>query len=432
MWKVSQKKFHSFNFGIETWVYIVLSLFLGFLLPWIDHFFFHGWFSPINRETMISILSAIASGMITLSGIVFSLIFVLVQFGSATYTPRLTKIFAHSYVLRHSLGIFTGTFLYSLMAMRSIGMNQNKQVSGLAVWVAFAWLLVSIAVLARLIRVFTTMTITNILSALGKIGRFNISKAYDIYISDKKTSFNGFQLNKKTAQRITYKGEPGYLTGYNESILLKHAIANDAVIYLPYSIGDVVENGGNIAVIIGSNSVDESPVYNSIHLGIEREFRKNPRYSIRLLVDMAIRALSPAINDPSTAVQVLDHIQSFLLQLGNSDLDIGKIGDKNGNIRVVYNTPRWDDYLQLGLAEIMLYGSSSIQVQRRLKSLLLSLKQAVPAERAETVNQFISHQKELVSSSFTNNLFRVWADIPDHEGIGSSSDEINEFIKSLS
>ncbi|HEX3020354.1 MAG TPA: DUF2254 domain-containing protein [Chitinispirillaceae bacterium] len=437
MGKVNIKHLSSFNFGIETWGYISFSLLLGFLLPWIDNFFFRGWFSPVNQETMISILSAVASGMIALSGIVFSLIFVLVQFGSASYTPRLTRIFAHSYVLRHSLGIFTGTFLYSLMTMRSIGMRGLNPVSGLAVWIAFLWLLASIAILARLIRVFTTLTITNILSMLGRIGQLNISKIYKMHATDKqcsdKSHFYFSQPNQKCVRHIVYKGDPGYITGYNESKLLSIAIANDIVIFLPYSIGDSIEYGANIAVILGDNlSFKEASVYKSIHLGTERLFKNDPRYSFRLLVDMAIRALSPAINDPTTAVQVLDHIQAFLIQLGNSNLDIGTINDKKDAVRIVLNTPRWEDYLQLGLVEIMQYGAGSIQVQRRLKSLLFFLKHSVPVERAKTVNNFIEQRDSLVLDTFSNINFRQLADIADRQGIGSGGDKFDKFISSLS
>lgn len=101
-------------------MYIVVALVLGFAVPQINHWLFPQWSLLIDRATVTAILSSIASGMITLSGLVFSLVFVLVQFGSTTDSPRITRIFAHSYVLNNALGIFTGTFIYYDTALKAV------------------------------------------------------------------------------------------------------------------------------------------------------------------------------------------------------------------------------------------------------------------------------------------------------------------------
>lgn len=360
--------------------------------------------------------------MITLSGLVFSLVFALVQFGSASYSPRLTRIFAHSYALRHSLGVFTGTFLYSLMAMRSFGLEESKT-SGLAVWIAFIWLLLSIAVLALLIKVFTTMTISNTLRTLSSLGRSSIAHIYSQRSNQDaahKSDDTNFIINKQHSQRIIYNGSPGYVVGYNIGKLSKIAQKTGTVIFLPYFIGDVVRSGSELVIIQGENiPLPESSVLNSIQMDIERAFKNDPKYSFRLLVDTAIRALSPAINDPTTAVQVLDHLESLLYQLGKSNLNISESSDTNRTGRVVFKSPDWQDYLQLGLTEIMQYGATSIQVQRRLKALLLFLKSNVPENLTDAVEVFLNMQDSLIQQSFTFDSFRQMARVSDREGIGS-------------
>ncbi|HEX2957761.1 MAG TPA: DUF2254 domain-containing protein [Chitinispirillaceae bacterium] len=413
---------HGFYFGIETWIYIAVSLLLGLWIPWIDQNIFPGWFSPVDSATLLSILAAIASGMITLSGLVFSLLFVLVQFGTTTYSPRLSRIFAHSFVLRHSLGIFTGTFLYSLMAMRSVGF-QNTGTSGIAIWIAFVWLLLSVGILAGLVNVFITMTITNTLRSLSNIGRDGIHR---IYTSNSRQNADNRNSGKNSlhselySQRVIYTGYPGYVVGYNIERLLKIAQKTDSVLYLPNFIGDAIRNGSELVLIkCDSAPVPEDIVLHAIQYDISTGFRNDPRYALRLLVDIAIRALSPAVNDPTTAVQVLDHIEYLLSLLGNSNLDIGEVSDTNGVLRVVFKTPDWKDYLQLGLVEITHYGATSIQVQRRLKALLTDLMRAVPPDRAEVVYSFTGLQTELVQQSFEYEPFRQLASIYDREGIGS-------------
>jgi uncharacterized membrane protein len=397
---------------------------MGFLVPHINVRIFPELVSPLDKQTLSAVLSSIASGMITLSGLVFSLAFVVVQFGSAAYSPRITRLFAHSHELYHSLGIFTGTFLYSLMALRTIGMEGFEVPGALTVWVAFVWLLASVAILARLIRVFTTLTVTNILKALGEAGRRSIGRVYGAHAPGKGVG-RAPPHDGGAVQRIIYHGEPAYVRGYDTESLVALARETDTVIYLPHAVGSPLDDGTAIAVIKGTNpSIRESRMYNKIFVGRERAFRNDPKYVFRLLVDTAIRALSPAVNDPTTAVQALDYIESLLCRLGNIDLDIGQVRGADGTVRLIYKTPRWEDFLQLGLCEIMQYGAQSVQVERRLEALFDFLRQTVPADRAAAVERFREQRRSIAAGSFKETTFRQWADIPDREGIGSGPDAL--------
>ena len=428
MASIAKTHIRSSSLSSATWIYIAFALVLGFIVPSIEKLLPPTWVSPMEKSTIQSILGAIAAGMITLTGLVFSLFFVLVQFGSATYSPRIVTIFANSYTLRHSLGIFTGTFLFALMALRNIGISKSPNVSDLPVWISFIWLLASIVVLARLIRVFASMTITNMLPALGRIGQSSISRNYGVYSTDKKTATTENLLSTREHQgfstkQIIYNGEPGYITKINSSLLLSFALQSDSVISIPYTIGDAVKVGFPLALISTKMSaIEESSLSNSIELGHERALLSDPKYPFRLLVDLGIRALSPGINDPTTAVQALDQIEPLLQRIGNSNLDVGEIRDQQGVIRLIFKTPSWDDYLQLGLGEILHYGANSIQVERRLQALLIHLQQSVPPDRAEIVRQFLEQRHSVAAASFSNATFRRWADTADREGIGSGID----------
>ena len=84
-----------------------------------------------------------------------------------------------------------------------------------------------------------------------------------------------------------------------------------------------------------------------------------PKYAIQLVVDIAIKALSPAVNDPTTAVQALDQIEALLLRLGRRRLDIGAFCDRGGNLRLFLPFPAWEDFLRLAFEEIRAYGANS-------------------------------------------------------------------------
>ncbi len=125
---------------------------------------------------------------------------------------------------------------------------------------------------------------------------------------------------------------------------------------------------------------------------MERTFEQDPKYPLRLLVDIAIKAFSPAINDPTPAVEALDQIEDLLRRLGRRELDAGYAGDETGALRVIYPTPTWEDYLTLAFDETRQYGATSVQVMRRLRSALFDLAEAAPVpERRLAVQRYIEH-----------------------------------------
>jgi uncharacterized membrane protein len=153
-------------------------------------------------------------------------------------------------------------------------------------------------------------------------------------------------------------------------------------------------------------------------LGGERTFEQDPKYAIRLLVDIAIKALSPAINDPTTAVQALDQIEDLLLRLGQRHLEIGAFRDSNGKLRLVVPFPAWDDLLRLAFDEICSYGANSVQVMRRMNALVTDLTLAVPEERRPALEYWGARLKATIARSFTDSEERMEALKEDRQGLG--------------
>ena len=112
-----------------------------------------------------------------------------------------------------------------------------------------------------------------------------------------------------------------------------------------------------------------------VALGVERTIDQDPAFALRVLVDVAIRALSPAVNDPTTATQVIDHLEDTVALLGATPGLDGRweFHDEDDRLRVVMPAQRWEDFLALGVTEIREYGATSIQVMRRLRAMLLAL-----------------------------------------------------------
>ncbi len=160
------------------------------------------------------------------------------------------------------------------------------------------------------------------------------------------------------------------------------ATKSGALIEVVPAVGDtIIEMTPLFRIRGGHQPIDAASLKNEIDLGEERTFEQDPKYAIRLIVDIAIKALSPAINDPTTAVQALDQIEDLLLRLGSSCLEDGTFRDSKGIVRVVISFPTWDDFLRLALEEIRSYGADSVQVMRRMKALITNLIELLPPER---------------------------------------------------
>ena len=188
------------------------------------------------------------------------------------------------------------------------------------------------------------------------------------------------------------------------------------------AVGDTLVEGSALLHVHNSGTpLPEDALRRAIHLKRERTFEQDPKYPIRLLVDIAIKALSPAINDPTTAVQTIDQLEDLLRRLGAAELDAGYAVDESGALRLVFPTPTWEDYLSLAFDEIRHFGSNSVQVMRRMRSALVGLAEALPSqERVETVRNYLEHLDRVIGASPFDVEDKKMARQEDRQGIGLS------------
>ena len=156
--------------------------------------------------------------------------------------------------------------------------------------------------------------------------------------------------------------------------------ADGAVIVLRAGMGDTLQQGAPVADLHGGEVADTA-VLAGLVTGQERTFHQDPLFAFRLLADIALRALSPAVNDPATAVQVLDTIESLLQALVSRDLAVADVTDGAGTVRVVLALPSWDDYLRTALDDLIESAARSPMVLLRAQALLTSLLNTAPPER---------------------------------------------------
>jgi uncharacterized membrane protein len=377
--------------------------------------------SPITSGSAIALLASIATGMMALTGVVFSLVLVVVQFGSTAYSPRLVGLLSRTGRIPHALGIFTGTFLYAGLAIHTVDIGGRPGVNQVVVWTAFGWLVLSVVALVVVVRDVQQLTIDRILGALAERGRVAIARVYPP-LGARAAGLHARRTPsaRPATQVFTYTGPLRYLGVLHVRSLVRLARRAGGTLVVPHAVGDPLVAGDTLALLYGAERpLPPWRVREAIDLGGRREVETDPSYALRLLVDVAIRALSPAVNDPTTAASALDEIEGLLRQLGTRDLDVGRVTDAEGTTRLVHETPTWEDLLSLALTEIQHYGRDSVQVERRLAALLENLAAAVPKARGPAVRRWSARHAATIGRAFDGDPERASeARAIDRQGLG--------------
>lgn len=197
----------------------------------------------------------------------------------------------------------------------------------------------------------------------------------------------------------------------------REAERHDVVVVLVPAVGDHVPANGRLLEVYGTRPVPERILRRAVLLGDERTLDDDPGFAIRLLVDVAIKALSPAVNDPTTAVQSLDRIEDLLRYAASKHLSNGMVTDRKGAARLVYPTPEWDDLVELALDEIRAFGAGQYQIARRMRALLQALVDDVPERRRAALERQRTLLDDAVSAAISSAQ-RADSLVPDRQGIG--------------
>src|SRR6516165_2675188 len=308
-------------------LYTVASVTAGLIFPRMEHAYLADYAENISVGSALAFFSSVSSGMMALTGIVFAIAFVLVQFNAIAYSPRLVVLFAGSPRLFHTLGIFFATFFYSLAAIVWTDRGGSGRVPLFSTLLVAILLIVSMVAFARLVQSLNDLQIHNVLQVIGTRGRSVIRVMFPLIADNAKVSREEIDapLNLgQPTQTLTHSGEPRTITRFDFDTLVRVAQGADAVVAIECGVGDtVVEDAVLLRAYGATRKLPEQALTRAIHLATSRSFEQDPKYAIRLLVDIAIRALSPAVNDPTTAVQALDQIEDLLRRLGCRQLEAG-------------------------------------------------------------------------------------------------------------
>jgi uncharacterized membrane protein len=411
------------NRALPNWaipaLYAGAAVIAGLTLPRLEHALLPQIRAGISPGSATAIFSSVGSGMIALTGIVFALAILMVQFSATAYSPRLVMWLARDPVIWHSVGMFSATFLYSLSAIAWVDRGAGAPVPFFSGWLVIVLLLGSVAMFIALIDKLSLLQIRRMLAFTADHGRRVIEEHYPLLDAPPAIADLQSLAGREPTQTLRHVGSPESLQAIDVARLLALATQHRATIAVESLVGDtLVEGMVMLRVYSATGPIHEDALRSNFATGAERTFEQDPKYALRLLVDIAIRALSPAVNDPTSAVQALDQIEDLVRRLSLRRLEIGAYRDTEGSLRVVIAHPAWDDFLALAFDEIRYCGATSVQVMRRMRALLGDLMAFVPPERRAAVERHRKRLDATIARAFEDDMDKQEASIEDRQGLG--------------
>lgn len=367
-----------------------LAVGLAFLTPHV-----HVGFDMATSRA-IEMLIAVGAGTVTFIGIVFSLLFLVVQFGSTTFTPRL-NLFRDAPIVWRAFALYAGVVVYSFTAALVIGREETT--SGVVPIVAFIGVIASLVVYRQLqMRAFTFIQLAPTLVQVTRRGREVIDALYcpgppteDVV---RRTQPTATPRVHGGGREIRWPGRGGIVQVIDVPAVLRAAESARTVIDFHVGPGQTIAEGAVLASTDGSAGPGlASQIVHAVTVGEERTFEQDPALALRVLADIALRALSPAINDPTTAVQALDAIEGLLRVLATRQLDIGNLPASDGVARVRLALPSWDDFLSIALDDIVALPALLPSVRLRTERLLDDIKAVAPPDRRPSLE---AHRRQLL------------------------------------
>ena len=366
-----------------------------------------------------TVLGALGSSLLTFIVFAFSILLLSVQMASGQLSPRVIARVLENRTTKLTIGAFVFTWAFSLAAVGRV----EDRVPQLSVAVAILLSFVSVALFFYLVQDAShALRPVTLLTGVANDTRAVIESVYPRPFSKDGGEDAALRLRPSEATRtITYQRRSGVVLALDVAGLVDIAARANCIIEVLPMVGDFLATGEDVCRLYGgaANDVDAAALRRHIALGAERTLTQDPIFGFRIIVDIASKALSPAINDPTTAVLAIDQLHHLLHLLGQKQLDSGVFRDSAGHVRLVYRTPDWDDFVTLAATEIRLYAGPSPQVTRRLQAMFERLLLAVPAQRAAEISEQMAKLRTTIDATYSDAPDRAMALSADLQGFGS-------------
>jgi uncharacterized membrane protein len=336
----------------------------------------------VDAARTSNLLFAVGGGIISLVAVVFSLLFLTVQFASTTLSPRL-NLFRDEPLVWHAFGLFVGVFVFATTAALRTSTREEMSVVIPTATVVLA--LAAMAVARNLqMSAFSSVQVGPTVQEVTRRGRAVIDQLYERRADEAVAP----STPAAAGEEVRWSGDDGYIRQVDVQRLFDCAVRHQGTIQLPLRPGQYVRHGDVVfRHTFDSTDADAEDLLRHIEIGPDRTWEQDPLLAFRLLVDIGLRAQSSAINDPATCRHTIDAVSGLLRYIADRHLTIGDITDPSDRARLVLRPVTWEEYVAAAVDELIDAGRDTASVAARLVEVLDDLALTVPEDRRAEIRQ---------------------------------------------
>jgi uncharacterized membrane protein len=336
----------------------------------------YAWSYTGGAEGARTLLSTVAGSMITTAGTVFSITIVALTLASTQFGPRMLRNFMQDRGNQVVLGTFVATFMYCLLILRTVrGEDSDIFVPQISVTVAIGLAIASIGVLIYFIHhASTSIQAWHVLEEVSRDLNHAMQHLFPETLGESRPELNQRQVGEIPSE-FDSKAAPilssqsGYLQAIDEEKLMAIAQSQDLLLRLKHSPGKFINPKGVLAEVYPSERVNQKlvcQINSALILGSERNENQDIEFPINQLVEIALRAISPSINDPFTAIRCIDRLTVALCHLATVEFPSAYRYDDHHNLRIITNPVKFTGLIDSAFSQIRQYGQTDSAVTIRL------------------------------------------------------------------
>jgi len=361
------------------------------------------WLYTGGPDGAREVLSTIAGSMISVAGVAFSITIATLSLTSSQLGPRLLSNFMRDRGNQIVLGTFVSIFTYCLLILRVIRSTDDVSfVPHLSVTMALALAIISLGVLIYFFHHVSSMIQAQ--NLIAKIGGELETSIERLFSPESESSPHEYELRHEndipddlSDNRVAITARSsGYLQALDYGRLNRVASEHDLLLKLEYRPGNFVAKGSEMVLVYPADRLDEDiekAIHNAVTLGAGRLRLQDVEFLIEQLVEIAVRALSPGINDPFTAITCLDQLGTTLAELAERTIPAGYYYDADGELRVISDTVTFQGIVDNAFNQIRQHGASNVAVTIRLLEVIAII---IARVRTDEQRQALIRQAEMI------------------------------------
>lgn len=354
-------------------------------------------------------LAAIASSMITVAGVTFSLTLVAITQASSQYTPRVLRNFMGDRANQLFLGYFVAVFAYALAVLRTIrGGDETQFVPSIAVLTGLALAIASVGVLIFFIHhIATSIQASTIISSIAAESMRAIDRLFPEQLGDAEDS-----SDDATAPSLAWHAVPsagsGYIQGVEADGLLAFAEQRALVVSMAKGVGEFVTEGDALVAVTGQVDAQTRARLNALFsLGHHRTTDQDSAFGVRQLVDIALKALSPGVNDVTTAVVCLDYLGTILTRMARRRVPTWRRG-VDGEVRVLSRGATFESLATDTFGEIRDAARDNVVIYLRLLHVIGTVADQTGArQRRQVLAEHLSRIEQVAGRCLSDPLHHI-------------------------